>query len=497
MSASTPVRVRFAPSPTGWLHVGGARTAYFNWLLARQHHGAFVLRIEDTDAARSSDASERGVLDDLRWLGLEWDEGPDVGGAFGPYRQSERLGLYRERADALISAGRAYRCFCSDEQLEQRRQSALAAGRPPHYDGRCRALAPAEAAARAASGEACSVRFAVPARDWTLRDHVRGEVTFPAGMVGDFVILRSSGLPTYNFACSVDDAAMRISHVIRAEEHLANTPRQLMLYDAMGEGPPEFAHVALILNTDRTKMSKRSGEAAVAVGDWRRAGFVPEALLSYLALLGFHPGDDREVLSREELLQAFTLERLGRSGSVFDAAKLRWMNAHYLHLASGTQLGRWLAAGPGTLEPGGADWSAEVANLAGGLPESAREKLLEGVRGNVATLAELPGEIGVLVGGSPVLEDEAAAALAAPGARELCAALADALAALAQWSGEGFKSTLQLVGKQLGRKGKDLFMPVRAALSGRTHGPELPLLADLLGRERCIDRLHEAARRDG
>ncbi len=497
MSATTPVRVRFAPSPTGWLHVGGARTAYFNWLLARQHQGAFVLRIEDTDAARSSDASERGVLDDLRWLGLEWDEGPDAGGPHGPYRQSERLGLYRERADALIAAGRAYRCFCTDEQLEQRRQSALAAGRPPHYDGRCRALAPAESEARAAAGEACSVRFAVPAREWTLRDHVRGEVTFPAGMVGDFVILRSSGLPTYNFACAVDDAAMRISHVIRAEEHLANTPRQLMLYDAMGEAPPEFAHVALILNTDRTKMSKRSGEAAVAVGDWRRAGFVPEALLSYLALLGFHPGDDREVLSREELLQAFTLERLGRSGSVFDAAKLKWMNAHYLHLATGAQLSRWLEGGPGPLEPGAPDWSAEVARMTGGLAPAAREKLLEGVRGNVATLADLPGEIGVLVGDSLVLEDDAAAALAAPGARELCAALAETLGALAQWSGEGFKSTLQLVGKQLGRKGKDLFMPVRAALSGRTHGPELPLLADLLGRERCIDRLHDAARRDG
>ncbi len=491
------VRVRFAPSPTGWLHVGGARTAYFNWLFARRHAGAFVLRVEDTDEARSSGASERAVLDDLRWLGLSWDEGPDVGGPHGPYRQSERLPLYRERADELLAAGRAFRCFCTDDELDQRRQAALAAGRPPHYDGRCRALAPADAEARACGGEPSSLRFAAPARDWTLRDHVRGEVTFPAGVVGDFVILRSSGLPTYNFACAVDDAAMRISHVIRAEEHLANTPRQLMLYDAFGEAPPQFAHVALILNRDRTKMSKRAGEAAVAVGDWRAAGYVPEAMLSYLALLGFHPGDDREVLTREELLEAFTLDRLGRSGSVFDAAKLQWMNAHWLHHASGEQLAAWLESGPGALPVGVADWRAEARRLLAPLAPGAREQLLEGVRGNAATLAELPGEVAVLVGGEPALEPEAAGSLEAPGARELCAALADALGSLAQWSGEGFKSTIQATGRQQGRKGRELFMPVRAALTGRTHGPELPLLAELLGQDRCIARLQDAARHTG
>lgn len=497
MPDSAPVRVRFAPSPTGWLHVGGARTAYFNWLLARKTGGAFVVRIEDTDEARSSEASERGVLDDLRWLGLAWDEGPDNGGPFGPYRQSERLALYRERAEGLLAAGRAFRCFCRDDELEARRRAALAEGRAPHYDGRCRALAPAEAAMRAAAGEPCSVRFAVTPRDWTLHDLVRGEVTFPAGVVGDFVILRSSGLPTYNFACAVDDAAMRITHVIRAEEHLANTPRQLMIYEALGEAPPEFAHVALILNTDRTKMSKRSGEAAVAVGDWRRAGFVPEALLGYLALLGFHPGDDREVLTRDELLEAFDLSRLGRSGSVFDAAKLKWMNAHWLHHATGPQLAAWLATGPGPLGEGDEDWRAACETLLAPLPPEGRTKLLEGVRGNAATLASLPGEIRVLAGGEVAFEPDAAEALAAPGAPALCGALAEALAARLEWGGDIFKSVLQATGKELGRKGKDLFMPVRAAISGRTHGPELPLVADLLGRERCIERLREAARRDG
>jgi len=492
------VRVRFAPSPTGWLHVGGARTAYFNWLYARRSGGTFVLRIEDTDTARSSDESERGVLDDLKWLDLDWDEGPGVGGPHGPYRQSERLALYRDQADALLARGLAYRCFCTDESLEQRRQAALAAGRPPHYDGRCRNLPPDESAARARAGEAASIRFAVPARDWTLRDHVRGEVTFPAGVVGDFVLLRSSGLPTYNFACVVDDTAMRISHVLRAEEHLANTPRQLMLYDAFGDAPPEFAHVALILNRDRTKMSKRSGEAAVAVGDWRRAGYVPEALLSYLALLGFHPGDDREILTRDELLAAFTFDRLGKSGSVFDVAKLQWVNAHVLHHASGAQLAAWIETGPGPEAAGpGTDWREQVRRMTAALDPAAREKLLEVVRGNVATLAEVPREIDYLMGEVVEPEAEANAALAATGAAQLLEALAVELGGLAEWTGEGFKSALQSVGKQQGRKGKELFMPVRAALTGRTHGPELPLLAEMLGKNRCVTRLREAARRSG
>ena len=473
------VRVRFAPSPTGSLHVGGARTAYFNWLFARQHRGALVLRIEDTDVERSSADSESGVLDDLRWLGLDWDEGPDRGGARGPYRQSERLELYRRQAELLVSQGAAYPCFCTDAELEARRAAALAAGRPPHYDGRCRSLSQAERNARRSEGLPESVRFAVTAADQVLDDLVRGEVRFPAGMVGDFVLLRSNGLPTYNFACVVDDAGMRISHVIRAEEHLSNTPRQLMLYRALGADPPRFAHVPLILNRDRTKMSKRSGEAAVAVADWRRAGFVPEALLSYLALLGFHPGDDREILSRDELLASFSLERVGRSGSVFDAEKLRWVNAQCLHRATGERLAAW---GEGFLPA-----SARA------LVPARLHALLEAVRGNLATLADLPGELAPLLDATPAFEPDAAAALASPRAAAVCGAVAAALAELAEWNGERVKSAVQSVGTSMGLKGRDLFQPVRAALTGRTHGPELPLVAELLGRERCLERLRAAA----
>ena len=477
---TVPVRVRFAPSPTGWLHVGGARTAYFNWLYARQHGGTFVVRVEDTDVQRSSDESERGVLDDLRWLGLDPDEGPEQGGPLGPYRQSERLALYRERAELLVARGAAYPCFCTDAELEQRRAAALAAGRPPQYDGHCRTLSLAERETLRREGRPESVRFAVEARDWVLDDLVRGPVRFPAGMVGDFVLLRASGLPTYNFACVVDDSAMKISHVIRAEEHLPNTARQLMLYAALDADAPRFAHLALILNRDRTKMSKRSGEAAVAVGDWRRAGYVADALLSYLALLGFHPGDDREILSRAELLEAFAFERVGKSGSVFDADKLAWTNAHYLHHAAGARL---------------AQWSAEfLPEAARALPKETLERALEVVRGNLATLADVPRELEWFLSERPALEPGAGAALAPPAARELCGALAGDLRGLAPWTADGFKSAVQSAGKRLGVKGRELFQPVRVALTGRTHGPELPMIAELLGAERCIERLESAAR---
>ena len=484
-------RVRFAPSPTGWLHVGGARTAYFNWLFARQRGGTFVVRIEDTDVQRSSPESEAGVLDDLRWLGLDYDEGPDVGGPHGPYRQSERLELYRQRAELLVAQGAAYPCFCTDQELEARRKAALAAGQPPHYSGRCRRLSEAERAALRREGKPESLRFAVEARDWTLHDLVRGEVRFPAGMVGDFVLLRASGLPTYNFAAAVDDAAMRITHVIRAEEHLANTPRQLMLYQAMGERPPEFAHVPLILNRDRSKMSKREGEVAVAVGDWRRAGYVPEALLSYLALLGFHPGDDREILSRPEMLEAFSLERVGKSGSVFDPEKLKWVNAHYLHGASGAQIRQWAEAALSAAAGGQANWAPELRRLTAYLPPSSLENLYEVVRGNVATLADLPGELASLLDATP--EADAMGVLASDRGRAVCAALAEAIEALAEWNAEAFKSALQSTGRRLGVQGRELYQPVRVALTGRLHGPELPMIAAVLDRAQCAARLRVAA----
>jgi glutamyl-tRNA synthetase len=459
--------------------VGGARTAYFNWLLARQNDGQFVLRVEDTDADRSTDESEKGVMDDLRWLGLDWDEGPDVGGPYGPYRQSERLDRYRVAVELLVSRGAAYPCFCTDEELAERRAQALADGRPPHYDGSCRHMSAAEREKARKEGRPESVRFTVEAREWVLKDLVRDEVRFPPGMVGDFVILRSNGHATYNFACVVDDAAMRISHVIRAEEHLPNTARQLMLFDALGETPPQFAHVPLILNADRTKMSKREGEAAVAVGDWRRAGYAPEGLLSYLALLGFHTADEREILSRAEMLEAFTLDRVGRSGSVFDPDRLNWTNAQTLHHADGATLRAW--------------GESFLPSAARALPTAELEALLELVRGNLMTLADIPAELAPFLDDTPAVEPEAADSLRVPEAQKLLGELAADVERLAEWSGQGFKSALLARGKQMGLKGRNLFLPVRAALTGRTHGPELPHVAERLGQSRSVARLRAAA----
>jgi nondiscriminating glutamyl-tRNA synthetase len=288
--------------------------------------------------------------------------------------------------------------------------------------------------------------------------------------------------------------------VIRAEEHLANTPRQLMLYEALGETPPAFAHVPLILNADRSKMSKRQGEAAVAVSDWRRAGLVPEALLSYLAFLGFHPGDDREILSREELLQAFAIDRIGKSGSVFDPHKLRWVNSHFLHHASGEQILSWIeqAHRPKLTEESEPEWLASWRRMTADASEAAKRNLLEVVRGNLATLADLPAELVFLEGDGPndAEAEEARRLFEEEGARSLCGILADEIEHLAEWSAERFKSALLACGKQSGRSGRALFQPVRAALTGRLHGPELPLLAELLGRNRCVARLRAAARHE-
>jgi len=323
------VRVRFAPSPTGYLHMGGARTALFNWLFARHEGGNFILRIEDTDVARSTRELEAGLLEDLKWLGLEWDEGPDVGGEYGPYRQSERLDIYRKYVDELVSSGKAYPCFCTDEELERKRNEMLGAGKPPHYDGTCRNLTPSEIEERRREGRPESIRFRVDERaSKKLHDLIRGEVNFPAGMVGDFVVLRSNGLPTYNFAATIDDYLMRITHVIRGEEHLSNTLRQLFIYEALGFETPEFAHIPLILGKDRTKLSKRHG--APNIKDFREMGYPREGIVNYLAFLGWSPSEEKEILTIDELISLFSLEDVSKSPGIFDEVKLNWVCAQHV-----------------------------------------------------------------------------------------------------------------------------------------------------------------------
>ncbi|MBN1595697.1 glutamate--tRNA ligase [candidate division FCPU426 bacterium] len=325
----TPVRVRFAPSPTGHLHIGGARTALFNYLFARQQNGVFILRLEDTDQARSSEDSVQMILADMQWLGLTWDEGPETGGDFGPYRQSERLQMYESKALQLLEQGKAYFCFCSPEEVEAKRQAALAQGGQPKYDGTCRALSPEQARQRIAPGASYAIRFKTPQTGETIiNDCIRGRVVFDNSTLDDFVIVRSNGLPTYNFAAVVDDAAMEITHIIRGDDHLSNTPRQICLYQALGAPLPEFAHVPMILGPDKTRLSKRHG--ATSVGAYAEQGYLPEALVNYLALLGWSFDDKTTLFSMDELIEKFSLEKVSKNPAVFDPQKLLWMNGHYI-----------------------------------------------------------------------------------------------------------------------------------------------------------------------
>src|SRR5437773_3226826 len=331
------MRVRFAPSPTGHLHVGSVRTALFNWLLARGRGGTFILRIEDTDVERSTVESEAGILRDLRWLGLDWDEGPDIGGPRGPYRQSERLHLYESYASELLNLGHAYHCFCSTAQLDIERQTALAEWRPAHYAGTCRRLTREQADVRIAAGERPAIRFRVPeGRDVVFKDVVRGDVRFHTDVISDPIIVRADGHPAYNFAVVVDDALMDVTHVIRGEDHISNTPRQILLYEAMGFTPPTFAHLALVMGPDHSPLSKRHG--ATSVAEFRAKGYLPEALVNYLALIGWSPGNDDELLPIDELARRFTLEAVGHSAGVFDEEKLAWANRHYLKMADPVRL---------------------------------------------------------------------------------------------------------------------------------------------------------------
>src|SRR5215472_5069892 len=364
---SALVRVRFAPAPTGSLHVGGARTALFNYLFARGRSGTFVLRSEDTDLTRSSVESERVIEDDLHWLGLDWDEGVNRGGPYGPYRQTERRDRYGLAAARLLETGAAYPCYCTPEELDAERAAAEARGEAPKYSGRCRGLSEAERQAFEREGRKPAIRFQMPERDVYVEDLVRGSVHFPAGSIGDFVIMKSDGNAAYNFAAVVDDSEMAITHVLRGDEHLPNTPRQVSLYEALGFPLPLFAHVSMILAADHQKLSKRHG--ATAVSEYREQGYLPQALVNYLVLLGWSPGDDREFFTLDELSQLFALARVSKSPAVFDQAKLRWFNAHYIRAMTNADradlFARWAARDPrvdGAPELNDAAWRALLAD---------------------------------------------------------------------------------------------------------------------------------------
>jgi glutamyl-tRNA synthetase/nondiscriminating glutamyl-tRNA synthetase len=469
------VRVRFAPSPTGQLHVGNARTALFNWLFARQAGGVMMLRIEDTDVARSEARFENQLLDDLKWLGINWDEGPDVGGPHGPYRQSDRLELYREHAERLVKEGKAYLCFCSQEDLERDREHALKHQQPPVYSGKCRALDPAESQRRRANGEAAAIRLRVPEHPIRFHDIVHGPVEFASEVVSDPIILRSTGIPVYNYVVVVDDALMNITHVIRGDDHLSNTPKQVALYEALGWPVPEFAHLSTILGGDRERLSKRHG--ATSIANFREMGVLPEALVNYLALLGWAPtGGTREIFTPQELVKEFSLQRVTPSAAVFDMEKLYWLNRHYIKQSPPERiekLAQQFFISAALVPP---DPCIRVVAWLG--------KILALLGPSVDKLDELPGRAALIFrydAAVAIAEPDNAEVLAAPKTNEVLAAFVQlAEGDPSPMTAERFKVIMNDVKAKTGAKGKDLFHPVRIAVTGSHSGPEFDKLIPIL-----------------
>lgn len=478
------VRVRFAPSPTGELHIGGARTALFNWLFARQRGGRFVLRLEDTDLKRSRDELVEPLLDALRWLGLDWDEGPGVGGPYGPYFQSQRLDLYAEHARRLLEAGSAYRCYCTPEELASRREEALAQGLPPRYDRRCRDLSPAREAALVAEGRRPVLRLKMPLEGTTVvSDLIRGEVAFEHAVLDDWVLVKSDGIPTYNFACVVDDATMRVTHVIRGEEHLSNTPKQVILYRALGYEPPLFAHLPMILAPDRSKLSKRHG--ATSVHEYRARGYLPEAVVNYLATLGWSPEEGEEILPREEIIRQFRLERVSKSAAIYDNEKLTWMNGQYLRAASPERLAEW--ALPFWQEAG------LVPAQAGPEVRAHLARIMAAMRERVRTLAEVPEATRYLFRADFSYDEKGVRKhFDRPGVADLLAAAAARLREVFPWDTATLEQAYRSLAAEKGVSAGELIHPTRLALTGRTVGPGLFDIMAILGREETVRRLERA-----
>jgi glutamyl-tRNA synthetase len=479
------VRVRFAPSPTGSLHIGGARTAYFNWLFARQHGGQFVLRIDDTDKTRSTEESYREILESFRWLGIDWDEGPDIGGPYGPYRQSERLPIYREALDDLIRRGKVYPCFCSQEELAKERELAQREGRAPRYSGRCRHLTAEEVEAKLQAGERPVYRFRSPVEGETVvHDVIRGDVSFANEELDDFVVWKADGTPTYHFASCVDDVHMQITHVIRAEEHLSNTPKHIVLFEALGASVPVFAHVPMILAPDRSKLSKRHG--ATSVQEYRDAGILPEALVNYLLLLGFSPGEDREIVSREEAVQLFDLTRVAKHAAVYDVKKLEWLNAHYVRNMSPDKLLELIW--PTLLERGYVESNPGATTLAW------IRTLIEFSRERSRSTADLVENL-VYYFVAPQTYDSKGVKkhFADEQVPDRLTALADALDDVIPFTALRIEQKYRSLAEEWNLKAAQLIHPTRLAVTGVTVGPGLFDVMALLGRDSCQKRLRTAA----
>ncbi len=476
------VRVRFAPSPTGYLHVGGARTALYNYLYAKKMGGKFILRIEDTDEARSTDEALQMQIGDLKWLGLNWDEGPEVGGDYGPYKQSERQHIYKEYADKLLASGKAFYCFMTDEEIEKQREALVKAGRPPQVQSPYRNWTLDQAKAEIAKGKTAVVRLKVPdiTKNYMFKDLVRGEVTFPSDMVGDFVLLRSGGMPVYNFCCVVDDALMKITHVLRAEEHLSNTLRQMMIYEGLGWSIPQFGHLSIIMGADKQKLSKRHG--ATSCYEFMKRGYLAEALTNFIALLGWSSPKGQEILSTEELIEQFDLDRMISSPAVFDEAKFLWVNETHLRALPNATL--WQRLKPFLDEhkveyKNDSDWQDRSLETL----KSAMKTFMDGVE-----LYRLISDKGFSI------HDEARETLSWPTSAKVISTWQSHIKVKNKTAltAQDFEEIQNKVKVDCQVKGKELFMPIRVAVIGKPHGTELKLLVPLLSSETLIERANKA-----
>lgn len=478
MADAGGVRCRIAPAPTGYLHVGNARAALFNWLFARHHGGVFVLRVEDTDLKRSTEEAIGIIISSLRWLGLDWDEGPEVGGDFGPYRQTEALDSYQQTARRLMDQGKAYVCYDTPEELEERRRAALAHGQKPGYDGRCRNLSEEERRRFEAEGRPQAIRFAMPGEDVTVNDLIRGEVHFGADDFSDFVILRSDGTPTYLLAAAVDDVRMKMTHVIRGEDLLPSTPRQLEIINALGADPPVYAHLPLIMGPDHRPLSKRHG--AVAVEWFREQGFLPEAMVNYLALLGWSYDAETTFFSREELIEKFHLAKVSHNPAAFDVDKLTWLNGHYIREAEDARLADLVQQ---ALLREGLEANPELVAAAIPLIKTRMQTILEG-----AALIRF-----LFV--DEFVPDEGAEKMLGAERADYLREAASRLEAIEEWTHEEIDRVLRALKDERGLSSKQAFQPIRAAVTGTLISPPLFESLELLGQERSLERLRSAADR--
>lgn len=476
------IRVRYAPSPTGHLHIGNARTALFNYLFARNVGGKFIVRIEDTDQKRNIEGGELSQLTYLKWLGIDWDESIDIGGEYGPYRQSERNHIYKNYYEQLMEHGIAYKCYCTEEELEAEREAQIARDEMPRYSGKCRHLTDADRERLEQEGRKPSIRFAVPAgKVYRFQDLVKKEVSFESDGIGDFVIVKKDGIPTYNFAVVIDDHLMKISHVLRGDDHISNTPKQLMLFEAFDWEPPIYGHMTLIVNESRKKLSKRDESIIQFIEQYEELGYLPEALFNFIALLGWSPKGEEEIFSKDEFIQIFDADRLSKSPALFDQQKLTWMNNQYMKQLD---LDKVVALSLPHLVK---------AKL---VPEDMSERDKQWVRKLIALYQEQMSYGAEIVELSRMFfieeltyDHEAKEVLDQPHVPEVMTAFLTELEGMDTFEAAEIKAAMKAVQKSTGHKGKKLFMPIRAAVTGQTHGPELPNAIALLGKEKVKQRL--------